>query len=95
MITAKEVDNVIESGAFAPRSVYTTCGRCEARVRTLHDPSGVMSGMVLTWPTSNYQPLEGELDFYEAGRQRTNQVLRALGREQLAGLLHTPRNPIQ
>jgi beta-glucanase (GH16 family) len=72
VITAKEVDNVIESGAFTPRSVHTTYGRYEARVRTLPDPSGVMSGVVLTWPTSNNQPPEGELDFYETGRQRVN-----------------------
>lgn len=45
-------------------SIY---GRFEARVRVEADPTGTMSGLVLTWPEAGNNCLNGELDFFETG----------------------------
>lgn len=65
VITAHNVNGVIESGGMS-NYTYTKYGRFETRVRTEIDPTGTMSGVILTWPwdgTSNL--LNGENDFYE------------------------------
>jgi beta-glucanase (GH16 family) len=73
VITAREVNNVIESGGFTVRSpYYLTYGKVEARLRVEPDPSGVMSAVALTWPTDNDQCADGENDFYETLRQRAD-----------------------
>jgi hypothetical protein len=58
------------SGAMAAR-FSSTYGAFETRVRTENDPSGTMSGIVMTWPDGNDNQLNGELDFYETGRNTT------------------------
>ena len=40
-------------------------GRYEFRARTDKDPSEATSGVVLTWPTSNVHPRDGENNIYE------------------------------
>jgi beta-glucanase (GH16 family) len=73
VITAKQVNNVIESGGFTVRApYYLRYGKVEARLRVEPDPSGVMSAVALTWPTDNNQCAGGENDFYETLRQRAN-----------------------
>jgi hypothetical protein len=75
VITAKEVNNVIQSGAFTVRDtsgLYSQYGKFEARIKVDPDPSGVMSAVALTWPTDNNSCAGGENDFYETGRQRLN-----------------------
>lgn len=44
-----------------------TYGWFEFRVRTEPDPTGTMSGVVLTWPESERWPVDGENDIYETG----------------------------
>lgn len=52
---------------------YRTYGSYEVRVRCENDPSGIMSGVLLTWPQSEIWPQDGENDFYETGTgQRTS-----------------------
>src|SRR5215212_5884824 len=70
VITAREVNGMIESGGFTVRPMYyTKYGRVEARIRVDAGGSDVMSAVALTWPVSNDRG-DGELDFYETGRQR-------------------------
>jgi beta-glucanase (GH16 family) len=70
VITARERNGVIESGAFTVRPrYYTEYGRIRARIRVDAGGSDVMSAVALTWPVSNDRG-DGELDFYETGRQR-------------------------
>jgi hypothetical protein len=66
VITAQNVGGQIVSGGMASR-VNQTYGLYEFRVRTDPDPTGTMSGVVLTWPTSGKWPEEGENDIYETG----------------------------
>jgi hypothetical protein len=66
-ITARMVDGKLVSGGMAHRRNYTY-GAFEARVRTEADPSGTMSGVVLTWPAGGRWPYDGEFDIYETGR---------------------------
>lgn len=66
VVTAQMVQGVLVSGGMALRTAYTY-GRYEFRVRTEADPSGVTSGVVLTWPTSENWPVDGESDIYETG----------------------------
>jgi hypothetical protein len=68
-ITARMVDGKLVSGGMAHRRNYTY-GAFEARVRTEADPSGTMSGVVLTWPEGGRWPYDGEFDIYETGRDR-------------------------
>jgi hypothetical protein len=70
VITAREVNGMIESGAFTVRPrYYTRYGRVKARIRVDAGGSDVMSAVALTWPVSNDRG-DGELDFYETGTQR-------------------------
>jgi hypothetical protein len=70
VITAREVNGTIESGGFTVRPrYYMKYGRVKARIRVDAGGSDVMSAVALTWPVSNDSG-DGELDFYETGRQR-------------------------
>jgi hypothetical protein len=70
IITAREVNGMIESGGFTVRPrYYTKYGRVKVRIRVDAGGSDVMSAVALTWPVSNDRG-DGELDFYETGRQR-------------------------
>ena len=66
LITAKMIDGDIVSGGMAHKFNYTY-GKFEFRVRTEKDPSEATSGVVLTWPTSEKWPIDGENDMYETG----------------------------
>jgi beta-glucanase (GH16 family) len=66
VITAQMVDGQLVSGGMSNRQSYTY-GWFEFRVRTEPDPTGTMSGVVLTWPESGRWPVDGENDIYETG----------------------------
>jgi beta-glucanase (GH16 family) len=66
VVTAQMVSGQIVSGGMAAKANFAY-GRFETRVRTDIDPTGTMSGVVLTWPQSNRWPEDGELDIYETG----------------------------
>jgi hypothetical protein len=69
-ITAKEVHNVIESGAFNAKAPYRiTYGRYEARLRVDDDPSRTTSAVALLWNVNDsaHPWYQGETDFYETG----------------------------
>jgi len=64
VVTAQMVDGTLVSGGMA--STYNrTYGYFEVRVRTDPDPTGTVSGVVLTWPQSGNWPQDGENDVYE------------------------------
>ena len=70
--TASMVGGILTSGGMAHK-LNRTYGRYEARVLCQNDPSGIMSGVILTWPQSEVWPQDGENDFYETGTgQRTS-----------------------
>ena len=69
VVTAQMVGGKIVSGGMAAK-VSSTYGRFEVRVRTDPDASGIMSGVVLTWPSSGRWPVDGENDIYETGAAR-------------------------
>jgi hypothetical protein len=56
-------------GAPSGLAYHTKYGRIKARIRVDAGGSDVMSAVALSWPVSNDRG-DGELDFYEAGRQR-------------------------
>ena len=64
VITADMLNGQIVSGGTSNRLNYTY-GLFEFRVRTDPDPTGTMSGVVLTWPQSERWPEDGENDIYE------------------------------
>jgi beta-glucanase (GH16 family) len=66
VVTARMAGGRIVSGGMASRRSFRY-GRFEVRVRTEPDPTGTMSGVVLTWPQSGNWPAEGENDIYETG----------------------------
>jgi hypothetical protein len=66
VISAQMVDGQLVSGGMSNRQSYTY-GWFEFRVRTEPDPTGTMSGVVLTWPDSGRWPVDGENDIYETG----------------------------
>jgi endo-1,3-1,4-beta-glycanase ExoK len=66
VVTARMVHGRIVSGGMATRRSFRY-GRFEVRVRTDPDPTGTMSGVVLTWPQSGNWPVDGENDIYETG----------------------------
>lgn len=70
-VTGKMVDGKIVSGGMAQRSNYTY-GRYEFRVRTELDPTGTMSGVVMTWPKNQWSPEFTENDIYETGTSSTS-----------------------
>ncbi|MGI9599377.1 MAG: glycoside hydrolase family 16 protein [Acidimicrobiales bacterium] len=64
-ITARNnEDGMLVSGGLRHR-VDQTYGRYAVRVRTDPDLTNATSGVVLTWPTSNNQPRDGENNLYE------------------------------
>lgn len=65
-ITAKMVNGKIESGGISQKANYKY-GRYEFRVRTERDPTGTMSGIVMTWPQYQWSPEFTENDMYETG----------------------------
>ncbi len=67
VIEGKMVNGVIESGGMSNKTA-TKYGKFETRVKTEVDPTGTMSGVILTWPFDNSSNLlNGENDFYETG----------------------------
>lgn len=66
VITANSVNGQPVSGGMSTQRSYTY-GWFEFRVRTEPDPTGTMSGVVLTWPLSGGWPEDGENDIYETG----------------------------
>jgi len=66
VMTAKMVNGTIESGGMSHKADYTY-GRYEFRVRTERDPTGTMSGIVMTWPKYQRSPEYTESDMYETG----------------------------
>jgi len=68
VVTGKMVDGKIVTGGMMHRKNYTY-GRYEFRVRTEVDPTGTMSGVVLTWPQYQWSPEFTENDIYETGLQ--------------------------
>jgi hypothetical protein len=70
VITAQTIDGKIVSGGMASR-LNQAYGLYEFRVRTDPDPTGTMSGVVLTWPASGRWPQDGENDIYETGHAST------------------------
>jgi beta-glucanase (GH16 family) len=73
-ITAREVNNVIESGAFTMKNAAYRLkyGRYEARIRVDNDPSLTTSAVALLWNVdeSAHPWCQGESDFYETGTSR-------------------------
>ena len=67
VITAEMINGVLNSGGLSTK-LNITYGRFEGRVLCESDPTGVMSGLLLTWPQSQNSPLDGENDFYETSR---------------------------
>jgi hypothetical protein len=71
VITAREVNGVIESGAFTMRdpAYRLAYGRYEARVRVDPDPTRTMNGVALLWNVDEaaHPWYEGETDFWETG----------------------------
>jgi beta-glucanase (GH16 family) len=81
-ITAETKDGVTWSAGMSSR-VDFAFGWVEARVRTDLDPTGTMSGLVLTWPASNHSLADGELDIWETGTS-------PLSRRPLHSFIHWP-----
>ena len=71
VITGKMQNGRIVSGGLAHRRDFTY-GRVEFRVRTEVDPTGTMSGVVLTWPKEQWSPEYTENDMYETGPRANN-----------------------
>ena len=71
VITAKMTDGQIVSGGMGARTDFTY-GRVEFRVKTEPDPTGTMSGVVLTWPQKQWSPEFTENDIYETGPRVNN-----------------------
>ena len=66
VVTAKMVNGELVSGGMAGLLDFTY-GRVEFRVKTEPDPTGTMSGVVLTWPQKQSSPEFTENDMYETG----------------------------
>ena len=66
VVTAKMVNGQIVSGGMRHRLDYLY-GRFVVRVKTDVDPTGTMSGVVLTWPKHQWAPDFTENDIYETG----------------------------
>ena len=71
VVTAKMAGKNIVSGGMAQRLNFTY-GRVVFRVRTEADPTGTMSGVVLTWPQEQWSPEFTENDMYETGWYANN-----------------------
>ncbi len=66
VITASMANGEIVSGGMSSK-LNLVYGTFVFRVRTDPDPTGTMSGVVLTWPRSGRWPEDGEEDIYETG----------------------------
>lgn len=71
VITGQNSNGQIVSGGMAGRTDFTY-GRVVFRVRTEPDPTGTMSGVVLTWPKHQWSPEYTENDMYETGPRVNN-----------------------
>lgn len=71
VVTAKMVNGELVSGGMAGLLDFTY-GRVEFRVKTEPDPTGTMSGVVLTWPQKQSAPEFTENDMYETGPRVNN-----------------------
>lgn len=71
VITARNSNGQTIAGGMAARTDFTY-GRVEFRVRTEPDPTGVTSGVVLTWPQKQWSPEYTENDMYETGPRKNN-----------------------
>ena len=67
VVTAKNnAEGLIVSGGMRHNTEYLY-GKFEFRVRADRDPAGIMSAVVLTWPSTEKWPVDGELDIFETG----------------------------
>ena len=66
VVTASMADGQIVSGGMGAWQNFTY-GRVEFRVRTETDPTGTVSGVVMTWPKEQWSPEFTENDIYETG----------------------------
>jgi hypothetical protein len=66
VVTASMSSGKLVSGGMNAQLVQTY-GRYEVRVKTEPDPTGTMSGVVLTWPANGNWPVAGENNIYETG----------------------------
>ena len=71
VLTGSMQDGKIVAGGIASRYDFTY-GRVVFRVRTEPDPTGTMSGVVLTWPKNQWSPEYTENDMYETGPRVNN-----------------------
>ena len=71
VITAKDSGGTVVSGGMSSKYAFKY-GRVEFRVRTEPDPTGTMSGVVLTWPAKQWSPEFTEIDGYETGPRANN-----------------------
>lgn len=81
VITARQIDDEIVSGAMAARH-QQRYGRFEARIRTESDPSEATRGMIITWPAGNEHPEGGQNDLYD--------TLTSANREPFYSYIHHP-----
>lgn len=65
VITASNDETGVASSGGIRLDYPQAYGRYAFRVRTDPDPSNATSGVVLTWPVSESQPLDGENNIYE------------------------------
>jgi beta-glucanase (GH16 family) len=68
VLTARMADGKLVSGGMALQR-SKAYGFYEFRVRIEPDPTGTMSGVILTWPQSGNWPSDGEIDIYETGHR--------------------------
>jgi beta-glucanase (GH16 family) len=67
VVTAKNnADGAIVSGGMRHKADYLY-GKFEFKVKSDRDPAGIMSAVVLTWPSTEKWPVDGELDIFETG----------------------------
>ncbi len=65
-----DAEGLLVSGGLSLEGYNQVYGRYTIRVRTDADPDRVTTGVALLWPESNVWPRDGEIDFYEAWRDR-------------------------
>ncbi len=81
-IKASMIDGKLVSGGLSHKHAQKY-GRYEFRVRTDQDWSEATSGVVLTWPTSNAHPRDGENNIYET-------LARPADRHEFYTFIHEP-----
>ena len=72
VITASNDENGVAASGGIRLGYSQAYGRYTFRVRTDTDPANATSGVVLTWPVSESQPLDGENNIYETTPQQGN-----------------------